>query len=104
MNIRFAIVASMAATGKDFYKILGVTKDATPEEIKKQYKKLALKWHPDKNKNNPEAEQKFKDIAEAYAVLSDAEKRRNYDQFGSATGPNLPGMCSHFISWLLFNL
>ena len=84
----------MSGSGKDFYSILGVSKDASQEEIKKQYKKLALKWHPDKNKDNPEAEQKFKDIAEAYAVLGDEAKRRNYDQFGDAEPPmggNFPG-------------
>ena len=57
------------------------------------FRKLALKWHPDKNKDNPEAEQKFKDIAEAYAVLGDVNKRRNYDQFGHASpmgGANFP--------------
>ncbi len=68
---------------KDYYKILGLTKNATPEEIKKAYRKLALKYHPDHNKENPEAEAKFKDISEAYAVLSNDEKRRQYDQFGA---------------------
>jgi curved DNA-binding protein len=69
--------------GKDYYKILGISKKATPEEIKKAYRKLALKYHPDHNKENPEAEAKFKDISEAYAVLSNPEKRREYDQFGA---------------------
>jgi curved DNA-binding protein len=67
----------------DYYQILGVQKTADPEEIKKAYRKLALKYHPDKNPNNPTAEEKFKKISEAYAVLSDQEKRKQYDSFGS---------------------
>jgi curved DNA-binding protein len=69
---------------EDYYKILGVNKDASVDDIKKSYRKLALKWHPDKNPDNKAAEEKFKKISEAYAVLSDAEKRKNYDAFGSA--------------------
>jgi curved DNA-binding protein len=69
---------------EDYYKILGVEKNASTEDIKKSYRKLALKWHPDKNPNNKPAEEKFKKISEAYAVLSDPEKRKNYDMFGSA--------------------
>ncbi len=68
---------------KDYYQILGVSKDATQEEIKKAYRKLAKKYHPDKNKGNKEAEEKFKEISEAYAVLSDPEKRKKYDQLGA---------------------
>ncbi len=68
----------------EYYKILGVSKESTPEEIKKAYRKLALKYHPDRNKGNKEAEDKFKQISEAYAVLSDTEKRQQYDTFGSA--------------------
>jgi len=67
--------------GKDFYEILGVSKTATLDEIKKAYKKLALKYHPDKNKS-ASAEEQFKKISEAYAVLSDTDKRKKYDQFG----------------------
>jgi curved DNA-binding protein len=67
----------------DYYQILGVQKIADPEEIKKAYRKLALKYHPDRNPNNPTAEEKFKKISEAYAVLSDQEKRKQYDNFGS---------------------
>jgi curved DNA-binding protein len=68
----------------DYYKLLGVEKSASPEEIKKAYRKLALKHHPDRNKGNKEAEEQFKKISEAYAVLSDKEKRQQYDSFGSA--------------------
>ena len=71
------------AVDKDYYKILGVGKTATDEEIKKAYRKLALKYHPDKNPNNPEAEKKFKEAAEAYEVLSDKEKRKLYDTRGA---------------------
>ncbi len=68
---------------KDYYKLLGVTKNASPEEIKKAFRKMALKYHPDKNKGDKTAEERFKEINEAYAVLSDPEKRRQYDTFGS---------------------
>lgn len=68
----------------DYYETLGVAKGATKDEIKKAYRKLALKYHPDKNAGNKEAEEKFKKISEAYAVLSDQEKRREYDTYGSS--------------------
>ncbi|OQY04672.1 MAG: integrase [Desulfobacteraceae bacterium 4572_123] len=68
----------------DYYKILGVAKSASDTEIKKAYRKLAMKYHPDHSKGDKSAEEKFKHISEAYAVLSDAEKRRQYDTFGSA--------------------
>ena len=64
---------------KNYYDILELSKNCSLDDIKKQYKKLALKWHPDKNKNNPDAESKFKEIAEAYGVLSDPSKREQYD-------------------------
>ena len=68
---------------KDYYKILGVKKSASDKEIKKAYRKLAMKFHPDHTKGDKTAEEKFKKISEAYAVLSDKEKRRQYDTFGS---------------------
>ena len=71
---------------KDYYSILGVSKEASESEIKKAYRKLSKEYHPDLNPNNKEAEEKFKEIAEAYSVLSDSEKRNNYDRFGTADG------------------
>lgn len=67
---------------KDYYKILGLTKTATQSEIKKAYRKLAVKYHPDKNQGNKQSEEKFKEINEANAVLSDPEKRKQYDELG----------------------
>ena len=67
----------------DYYKILGVSKDASDEDIKKSYRKLAMKYHPDHTKGDKNAEEKFKKISEAYAVLSDKEKRKQFDTFGS---------------------
>ncbi|WP_040195035.1 molecular chaperone DnaJ [Clostridium culturomicium] len=69
---------------KDFYEVLGIDKSASDEDIKRAFKKLALKYHPDRNQGDAEAEEKFKDINEAYQVLSDPEKRQRYDQFGTA--------------------
>ena len=69
---------------QDYYNILNVTKSASPEEIKKSYRKLAIKWHPDKNQGDPSAEEQFKKISEAYGVLSDQNKKAQYDQFGHA--------------------
>lgn len=68
----------------DYYALLGVAKEATPEEIKKAYRKLAMQFHPDRNQGDKAAEEKFKQVSEAYAVLSDPEKRKKYNAFGSA--------------------
>jgi molecular chaperone DnaJ len=69
---------------KDFYKTLGVEKSASAEELKKAYRKLAMQYHPDRNKDNPDAEKKFKEISEAYDALKDPQKRAAYDRFGAA--------------------
>ncbi|KAK6617851.1 hypothetical protein RUM43_014080 [Polyplax serrata] len=84
---------SLPAVMVDYYRVLEITKNATGSDIKKAYRKLALKWHPDKNPDNQdEANRKFKEISEAYEVLSDAKKRRIYDEYGveglSANGRN----------------
>jgi len=90
---------------RDYYEILGITKGASPEEIKKAYRKMAITYHPDKNPDNPEAEEKFKEAAEAYEVLSNAEKKQRYDQFGhqgvngggfSGGGMNMEDIFSQF--------
>ena len=73
----------MAGSKRDYYEVLGVARDADPKEIKSAYRKLALKFHPDQSQE-PDAEERFKEISEAYAVLSDPDKRKQYDQFGHA--------------------
>ena len=82
------------STKRDYYEILGVSKTATAEELKKAYRKLAIQYHPDKNPGNKEAEEKFKEAAEAYEVLSDANKRSQYDRFGHSK-PGSGGFQSH---------
>ncbi len=87
----------MAPREKDFYATLGVGRSASPDEIKKAYRKLAVQYHPDKNPGNKDAEEKFKEITEAYEILSDTDKRRRYDQFGSsAFGPGSGGGAGGF--------
>src|SRR3954470_17413721 len=69
---------------RDYYEVLGVAREATDQEIKSAYRKLALKFHPDRNPGDKDAEEKFKEAAEAYSVLCDADKRRRYDTYGHA--------------------
>jgi molecular chaperone DnaJ len=75
-------VRKKLATKKDYYEILGVPRDASEDQIKQAYRKLALKYHPDKNKGNPKAEEKFKEATEAYEILRDPKKRASYDKYG----------------------
>src|ERR1051325_4223767 len=81
------------ATNKDYYAVLGVSASATQDEIKKQYRKLAAKHHPDKNAGDPKAADRFKEISEAYQVIGDADKRKQYDQMRQlgAFGGGRPG-------------
>ena len=94
---------------RDYYEVLGVAKGASVTEIKKAYRKVAIKFHPDKNPDNKEAEEKFKEAAEAYDVLSSPEKKQKYDQFGHQAfqggggggyggghGMNMDDIFSHF--------
>jgi curved DNA-binding protein CbpA len=69
---------------RDYYEVLGVNRDASEDDLKKAYRKLAMKWHPDRNPDNPKAEEHFKEAKEAYEVLTDPQKRAAYDQFGHA--------------------
>jgi len=82
----------MAATKRDFYEVLGISREASPEEIKKAYRQMALKFHPDRNPGDEEAPRRFKEAAEAYEVLSDPEKRQRYDRYGHA---GLNGAATH---------
>src|ERR1043165_525274 len=77
---------------RDYYEVLGVERTASIDEIKKAYRKLAVKYHPDKNPADPAAEGKFKEAAEAYGVLSDDEKRATYDRYGHAGTGNFGGV------------
>ena len=82
----------MAENKRDYYEVLGVQKSASADEIKKAYRKAAMKYHPDRNPGDKEAEAKFKEVGEAYEVLSDDSKRQRYDQFGFAgVDPNYGG-------------
>jgi molecular chaperone DnaJ len=69
---------------RDYYEVLGVSRTASDAELKKAFKKLAMKYHPDRNPDDPAANEKFKEAAEAYEILSDSEKKSAYDQFGHA--------------------
>jgi molecular chaperone DnaJ len=88
---------------QDYYVLLNVNRDASQDEIKKAYRKLAVKWHPDKNKNNPAAEEKFKQISQAYDVLSNEQKRTTYDQFGPDRPVNNSGGDFHSDPFDIFN-
>jgi molecular chaperone DnaJ len=81
---------------RDYYEILGVSKSSSADEIKKAYRKVAMQFHPDRNPGDKEAEDKFKEAAEAYEILSDADKKAKYDRFGhNAFGPGTGGGASH---------
>jgi len=93
---------------RDYYEVLGVGKSTPQEAIKKAYRKSALKYHPDRNKDDKAAEEKFKEASEAYHVLSDTERRQNYDQFGHAAFDGAGGrvdlqtliLPTHFLTFL----
>ena len=71
---------------RDYYEVLGISKGSSESELKSSYRKLAMKYHPDRNPGNKEAEERFKEAAEAYSVLSDGDKRRAYDTYGHQAG------------------
>lgn len=91
---------------RDYYDVLGVDKNATEDEIKKAYRKIAIKYHPDRNPGSKEAEEKFKEAAEAYSVLHDAQKRQQYDRFGfsGSTGSGFEGFSGNMDMDDIFNL
>ena len=91
----------MATTERDYYVILGVERNASDQELKSAYRKAALKWHPDRNPGNHEAEDRFKEAAEAYSVLSDSQKRAAYDRFGHAGVSGAAGWYNP--AWLFVN-
>ena len=92
-NFHFTkVVVNMAETKRDYYEVLGIQKSASADEIKRAYRQLAKKYHPDMNEGDKDAEQKFKEVNEAYAVLSDPDKKAKYDQYGFAgIDPNMGG-------------
>src|SRR2546427_9874812 len=79
------------AIKRDYYEVLGVSRTASAEELKRAYRKLALQLHPDRNPNDPQSEARFKEVNEAYEVLSDQSKRQRYDSFGHAGTQGMPG-------------
>src|SRR5260370_7194051 len=79
------------AIKRDYYEALGGGRTATAEDLKRAYRKLALQFHPDRNPNDPQAEARFKEVNEAYEVLSDQSKRQRYDSFGHAGAQGMPG-------------
>ena len=81
---------------RDYYDVLGINKNANPTEIKSAYRKLAVKYHPDKNPGDKSAEEKFKEASEAYGILSDKSKKENYDNFGHAAFENGGGQSGGF--------
>ena len=89
------------AEKRDYYEVLGIPKDADDAAIKKAYRALAKKYHPDTNPGDAAAAEKFKEASEAYSVLSDPDKRRQYDQFGSAAFDGNGGPTRHRIWWTL---
>ena len=85
---------------KDYYDVLGIAKTASADEIKKAYRKLAVKYHPDKNPGDKAAEEKFKEVSRAYEVLSDEKKRKQYDQFGPDLFERTGGQVRIFVVYL----
>ena len=88
----------MATTKRDYYEVLGIEKAADAEEIKRAYRRLAMKYHPDRNPGDADAEAKFKEAAEAYEVLSDESKKQRYDQFGHEGLRSQGGPATHDFS------